>query len=233
MNRLEVINITAIMVSPVIAVFVGQILQNRANKRKDKMDIFNVFMAHRREIADMFTVSMSPETREKLAVSCNLIPVVFGKRFGKWFGKQTKTMEAFNVWHSAIHKNEEDQGEMTNLFTSLTNESTEKIKDFLGLLGSDVAKYWRNVSPSFEDKVVAEMAQSFRQLTMESANDFEDLINTFPHEDKVKVISFLNSLQSESMKRIAEHKDLLEKLIRAMGRQVGYRNLDVDKIEAL
>lgn len=44
---LAIVNVIAVVLSPIIAVLVGQFLQNRAEKRKDKMAIFQCLMTHR------------------------------------------------------------------------------------------------------------------------------------------------------------------------------------------
>lgn len=44
---LSVVNIVAVALSPIIAVVVGQALQTRAEKRKDKMQIFQCLMTRR------------------------------------------------------------------------------------------------------------------------------------------------------------------------------------------
>lgn len=44
---LEVINIFAIVVSPIIAIYVGSYFQDRAEKRKDKMMLFKTILATR------------------------------------------------------------------------------------------------------------------------------------------------------------------------------------------
>lgn len=43
----DVLNLVAIIVAPVAAVLIGQWLQNRANKRKDKLEIFKTLMIAR------------------------------------------------------------------------------------------------------------------------------------------------------------------------------------------
>lgn len=47
MTCTEFINIVALIVVPIVAVLVGQYLQNRAQKRKDKMEIFKTLMIAR------------------------------------------------------------------------------------------------------------------------------------------------------------------------------------------
>lgn len=44
---MAVINIVALIVIPIVAVFVGQLLQNKSEKRKDKMQIFQCLMTRR------------------------------------------------------------------------------------------------------------------------------------------------------------------------------------------
>lgn len=43
----DILNLVAIIVAPVAAVLIGQWLQNRANKRKDKLEIFKTLMISR------------------------------------------------------------------------------------------------------------------------------------------------------------------------------------------
>ena len=44
---LTIINILAIIAIPIAAVFVGQKLQDRSQKRRDKLEIFRVLMMNR------------------------------------------------------------------------------------------------------------------------------------------------------------------------------------------
>lgn len=44
---LEIINIVAIIVIPILAVLIGQWLQNKSEKRKDKMRVFSHLMSYR------------------------------------------------------------------------------------------------------------------------------------------------------------------------------------------
>ncbi|MDN0062512.1 hypothetical protein QVN96_14090 [Mediterraneibacter glycyrrhizinilyticus] len=47
MTCADIINIVALIVVPIVAVLIGQHLQNRAQKRKDKMEIFKTLMIAR------------------------------------------------------------------------------------------------------------------------------------------------------------------------------------------
>ena len=47
METSDVLNLIALILIPIAAVFIGQWLQNRAEKRKDKMQIFKILMSSR------------------------------------------------------------------------------------------------------------------------------------------------------------------------------------------
>lgn len=44
---MAIVNIAAVIVAPVAAVFAGQLLQDRSQKRRDKLDIFKTLMVNR------------------------------------------------------------------------------------------------------------------------------------------------------------------------------------------
>lgn len=46
-NSMEIVNVIALIVVPILAVIIGQWLQNKAEKRKDKMYIFKTLMTSR------------------------------------------------------------------------------------------------------------------------------------------------------------------------------------------
>ena len=62
----KILNIVALLLVPIVAVIVGQKLQERAKKREDKMQIFKVLMTNR-------GLGWSPDMVEAL----NIIDVVF------------------------------------------------------------------------------------------------------------------------------------------------------------
>ena len=63
---LTIINVIAIIIVPIAAVFVGQKLQDRSQKRKDKLEIFRVLMMNR-------SIGWTTETVHAL----NIIDIVF------------------------------------------------------------------------------------------------------------------------------------------------------------
>lgn len=64
---MTIINVIAIIAIPIVAVFVGQYLQNRSQQRKDKLDIFKTLMMNR--------VGWSVESVHAM----NVIDIVFAK----------------------------------------------------------------------------------------------------------------------------------------------------------
>ena len=54
---LAIINIAAIIIIPIAAVFTGQLLQNRSQRRDDKLNIFKILMVNR--------YGSGPECREQ------------------------------------------------------------------------------------------------------------------------------------------------------------------------
>ena len=62
---MTILNLIAVLLIPVVAVFVGQYLQERAQRRKDKMDIFKTLMINR--------VGWSVESTRAM----NIIDIVF------------------------------------------------------------------------------------------------------------------------------------------------------------
>lgn len=46
-SAIAIMNVIAIVAAPIIAVWVGQLLQNRSEKRKDKLQIFKTLMSSR------------------------------------------------------------------------------------------------------------------------------------------------------------------------------------------
>jgi len=78
-NVTEIISVVAIILSPIVAVLVGQILQDRAKKQEDKINILKIFMKYRREIVECFDGKMSEQANDEVYKALNLIDVVFYK----------------------------------------------------------------------------------------------------------------------------------------------------------
>ena len=74
-----VLNIIAIVLVPIVAVIVGQKLQDRTDKRKDKLTVFKVLMANRSgwssESAYPIAVSYTLPLLERIPLPERCIPI--------------------------------------------------------------------------------------------------------------------------------------------------------------
>jgi len=78
-----IINIIAIILSPIIAVVIGQKLHDKSALRKDKMDIFKCLMEGRSEYTNRFFKhkKTDDDAFNEINRNINLIPIVFaGKK---------------------------------------------------------------------------------------------------------------------------------------------------------
>ena len=72
--------IVVLMVAPLIAVLVGQLLQERAKKREDKLKIVKTFVRHLGELVNIMNPpEMSKLASQEWAQADNLVPIVFYK----------------------------------------------------------------------------------------------------------------------------------------------------------
>lgn len=69
-SAIDIINVIAITISPAVAVYIGRKLEDRANRRKDKMEIFKTLMIAR------ITVRNYGWTNESVR-ALNIIDIVF------------------------------------------------------------------------------------------------------------------------------------------------------------
>lgn len=90
MNIIEIINIIAIIIIPIVSVVIGQYLQNRAEKRNDKVEIFKTLMTYRN----------SGYTDSTCVKSLNLIPILFIK--------DKKVMNAYNDFVKLMNTKEKN-----------------------------------------------------------------------------------------------------------------------------
>lgn len=90
MNIIEIINIIAIIIIPIVSVVIGQYLQNRSEKRKDKVEVFKTLMTYRN----------SGYTDSTCVKSLNLIPILFIK--------DKKVMNAYNDFVKLMNSTEKN-----------------------------------------------------------------------------------------------------------------------------
>ncbi len=87
---LDIINIIAIIIIPIIAVIIGYCLQNRSEKRKDKMRIFSHLMSIRAfNYIDQYSVNI-----------INSVPIVFYN--------DKEVIEKYNIYLKSLNIKPED-----------------------------------------------------------------------------------------------------------------------------
>lgn len=110
---LEIINIIAIIVIPIFAVLIGQWLQNRSEKRKDKVRVFSHLMSYRAiGYVDQQSVNI-----------LNLIPIVFND--------DKNVIEKYNIYLKSLNIKTEDfpqkQKEIENNKTKMLEEMAKNL----------------------------------------------------------------------------------------------------------
>ena len=111
---LEIINVIAIILIPIVAVLIGQWLQNKSEKRKDKMRVFSHLMSYR---------AIGYTDKESVNI-LNSIPIIFHK--------DKKVIEKFNEYMSSLNIKPEDysqkQKEIDDNKTKLLVEMAKVLK---------------------------------------------------------------------------------------------------------
>lgn len=110
---LDIINIIAIIVIPIFAMLIGQWLQNRSEKRKDKVRVFSHLMSYRAiGYVDQQSVNI-----------LNLIPIVFND--------DKNVIEKYNIYLKSLNIRPEDfpqkQKEIENNKTKMLEEMAKNL----------------------------------------------------------------------------------------------------------
>ena len=113
MSIIEIINIVAIIIIPIVSVVIGQYLQNRSEKRKDKVDVFKTLMTYRN----------SGYTDSKCVNALNMIPILFIK--------DKKVMQAYSefvILMNTTDKNKDAEKQITIKKVKLLEELAKSLK---------------------------------------------------------------------------------------------------------
>lgn len=113
---LEIINIIAIILIPIVAVLIGQWLQNKSEKRKDKMRVFSHLMSYRAfNYTDQYSVNI-----------LNLIPIVFYKD-ADVIEKYKIYIQSLNIKpEDVLQKQKEIEDNKTKMLESMAKSSGYK-----------------------------------------------------------------------------------------------------------
>lgn len=128
-NAIIIINIVAIIISPILAVAITQRLQNRAKKREDKLNIFKTLMANRH---------YGWVNRDSV-YALNIIDIVFSD--------STNVREKWALYHDYMNRPSESISMNTSNIKS--TELLEAIADDLGYKGKIT---WVTVQNSYMPK---------------------------------------------------------------------------------
>jgi len=80
MDLIQIINIIAIIASPIVAVVAGQALQNQSVKRKDKMHVFELLHNNISLFLRLFTGEGRVKTAEEAVLGAiGIVPIVFNR----------------------------------------------------------------------------------------------------------------------------------------------------------
>lgn len=111
---LDIINIIAIIIIPILAVVIGQLLQNKSEKRKDKMAVFRHLMSYR---------AIGYTDKESVNI-LNSVPIIFYK--------DKNVIKKFNDYMNSLNIKPEDysqkQKEIDDNKTKLLVEMAKVLK---------------------------------------------------------------------------------------------------------
>ena len=158
-----IINIVAIIVAPIIAVIVGQCIQNKAEKRRDKMYIFKTLMTSR-------IYGWTPES-----VHClNIIDIIFA---------DDKDVRA--AWKDLFDKYNVEEPNNTQL-QKIKNAQFKLIETIANSLGYKDKVTWETIqSPYIPIGMIQQMAAQ-NQSQQAYNNILSNLQQTIPQHSKTE-----------------------------------------------
>lgn len=159
---LEIINVIAIILIPIVAVLIGQWLQNKSEKRKDKMRVFSHLMSYRAfNYTDQYSVNI-----------LNSIPIVFYKD-ADVIEKYKNYIQSLNIKpEDVLQKQKEIEDNKTKMLESMAkslgykNINWETIQNpYLpqGLINEKAAENLYKQGQVDLAKIVSQMAFSNKQ----------------------------------------------------------------------
>ncbi|WP_022772851.1 DUF6680 family protein [Butyrivibrio sp. AE2015] len=161
MRTLDIINIIAIIVSPVVAVVVGQILQDRRKKRSDKMEIFKTLMISR-------GLGWSTESVKAL----NIIEVVFSD--------DQSVLDQWKIYYDRLCVENPNETELSKIKTE-----GDKLLDVMAKsLGYKEKVTWETIQKPYipkglSDNIIQQQQYQSAQLDMMNlaSNYFQNMKN--------------------------------------------------------
>lgn len=153
---MEIINIIAIIVSPIIAVIVGQLLQAKSKRRADKLDIFKTLMVNR-------GLGWSIESVRAL----NIIEVVFSD--------DKEVLEQWKIYYDKLYVQNPNDAELAKI----KKEGDKLIEVMAKSLGYKIT--WETIQNPYIPKGMADNMNQQQQY-MSSQLAVMNMMNTYMHQ---------------------------------------------------
>lgn len=140
MTCADIINIVALIVVPIVAVLIGQHLQNRAQKRKDKMEIFKTLM-----------IARNGWTVESVR-ALNVIDIIF-----------VNDKKVRNAWRDLYDKYRVENPDNAHL-EKIRQAQYKLIEEIANSLGYKNKITWQNIQNPYIPKGMVEAEQLQREV---------------------------------------------------------------------
>lgn len=139
---LNIINILAVIVAPIVAVWIGQKLQDRQERRKDKLEIFKTLMMSRN--------SWSPDSVRAL----NILDIVFAD--------DEKARAAWKDYYEKLWVNDPDKPTDAELI-KMQEAQYELLETMAKSLGYKDKITWKTIQKPYKPKGMGEIEQNQRK----------------------------------------------------------------------
>jgi len=163
MNKMDVINVIAIVIIPIVAVLIGQWLQNRSEKRKDKMQIFKVLMTSR-------IYGWTPESVHAL----NIIDIVFADDKG-----------VRNAWKDLNGKYQVSNPDQQHL-KKIENAQYKLLEEIANALGYKDKITWETIQNPYMPIGMANQIEAQKAMQQSYADTLNGVKNMFQQAQRPK-----------------------------------------------
>lgn len=180
------INVVAIIVIPIIAVIIGQFLQNKSEKRKDKMRVFTHLMSYRSfGYTDQYSVNIF-----------NSVPIVFYDN--------KDVLEKFNIYLKSLNIKPEDVSQKQK---EIDDNKTKMLEAMAKALKYKNVNWELIQNPYIPSGLLNQIAdqETYKKGQLELAKVFTNMANSQPPIDAIR--TFGNEIEKrEATLKISEDK---------------------------
>lgn len=185
---LEIINLVAIIIIPVFAVIIGQFLQDRSLKRKEKVAIFKKLMTYRK----IGYLEMS------CVEALNQVPILFIKN--------KKIIEYYNNYIGLMNSKNKDEEALQKIEIAKKN----LLESMAKTLGYNKIN-WQVIETPYLPPEIIKKREEGEKFSENIMGLFSNMANAFPFdsaEETKKMIKMWYDLQREELK---EQKNRIKK----------------------